>query len=207
MINHTTSPWVGIERWSPHLFLLAGVFLIIGALMSGFAFVDQSQLFDDWISLSLEFGRVAALVGTAGLSVKLMRQNTRLGKLSRGVASLAIVSTSVLIVWAMLNAAGLLSDPIPILGVGTYVLSVSTFLLYGVLIIRTRSHTRLVGALLIANVAALLVVFFGRLVLPLGLLAAAIPSFQALVYFGIGHRLRIDHASTRQTAPVSDTSP
>ncbi|MEF8813534.1 MAG: hypothetical protein V5A55_06915 [Halovenus sp.] len=174
--------------------------------MSGVALLIEGRQFNNWVGLTLEFGRLAALLGTAGLSVQISRQNKRLGQLSRGVAVLAAVFTGGLITAATLTAAGFLSSSPLIVGLSTYVLSVTTFLLYGVVIIRTGSYSTFVGALLLVNVAALLVVFFGRLALPLGLLAAVIPGFQFLLYSVVGYRLRIDHSSTRQTAPVSDTT-
>lgn len=207
MLSYYTPRWVAIERWSPWLFLLAGLFLFIGASTSGVALLIEGRKFDNWVGLTLEFGRLAALLGTAGLSVRISRQHTRLGQLSRGVAVLAAVFTGGLIASAILTAVGFLSSSPPTVGLGTYVLSVTAFLLYGVVIIRTGSYPTSIGALLLVNVTALLIVFFGRLVLPLGLVATVVPGSQFLLYSAVGYRLRIEHASTRQPAPVSDTTP
>lgn len=206
MSNYYTPHWVAIERWSPSLFLIAGLFLFIGASTSGVALLMEARQFDNWLGITLEFGRLAALLGTAGLSVQIGRQHKRLGQLSRGVAVLAAVFTVGLIASAILTAAGILSSSSPALGLSTYVLSVTAFLLYGVVIIRTGSYPTTIGALLLVNVAALMTVFFGRLILPMGLLAAVIPSIQFLLYSVLGYRLRIEQASTRQPAPVTETT-
>ena len=199
--------WDSIERWSPRLFLLAGMFLVIAAVMSGMAFLGHGQLFDDWLVLPLELGRLAALIGTLGLSVQLGSHDTSLGKLGRGVAMLAIGLTVALTASALLTTTGLLSVSSPALGIAAFVLSVSTFLLYGLGILRTRSHPTLVGRLLVINAAALLVVFFGRILLPLGLLATAVPGAQALLYVTISHSLRCQNLPTQQSTTTPDTTP
>lgn len=198
--------WDSIERWSPRLFLLAGTFLVIAAVMSGMAFLGHGQLFDDWLILPLELGRLAALTGTFGLSVQLGRHNTGLGKLGGAVAMLAIGLVVALTASALLTTTGLLSVSTPALGVAAFVLSVGTFLLYGFGILRTRSHRTLVGRLLVVNAVALLVVFFGRVLLPLGLLSTVVPGAQALVYVTIGHALRSQHLPTQQSTATPDTT-
>lgn len=199
--------WDSVERWSPLLFLLAGMFLVIAAVMSGMAFLGHGQLFDDWLILPLELGRLAALTGTLGLSVQLARHSPGLGKLGGAVTVLAIGLVGALTASALLTTTGLLSVSMPALGVAAFVLSAGTFLLYGFGILRTRSHPTLVGRLLVVNAAALLVVFFGRILLPLGLLATVVPGAQALVYVTISHSLRSQNLPAQQSTASPDTTP
>jgi len=60
---------------------------------------------------------------------------------------------------------------------------------------------------LLANVGALLVVFFGRLFVPLGLVATVMPAIQVLLYLSVGYTLRAQSVTSRQTAPAAETTP
>lgn len=203
----TKRQWNKLEQWSPQLFVLAAVFLLVGAVSSGFAFLSDGYAFNDWLAIVSEFGRLAALLGTAGLSVQVVNRNAQLGNLGRAVASLAVVFVTVLIAMATLDAAGVLADPILIIGLIAYVLSVSTFLVVGIGVVRTGAHSRRIGALLLVNVVALLVVFFGRFVLPLNLVATVILGIQVLLYLSVGYNLWGRRVTTQQTAPTTDTTP
>lgn len=203
----TKHQWNKLEQRSPRLFIAAAVFLLVGAANSGLAFLIDGYTFSGWLGIVLELGRLAALLGTAGLSVQVVNRNARLGNLTRAVASLAVVFVTVLIALATLTVAGVLADPIGIVGLAAYVLSVSTFLGVGVGIIRTGAHPRWVGGLLLVNVVALLVVFFGQLFVPLGLVATVVPGTQVLLYVSVGYTLRGRSVRTRQTAPAADTTP
>jgi hypothetical protein len=196
-----------LEQWSPWLFAFAAVFLLIGAAHNGLAFLKSGYAFNNWLGLVLEFGRLTALLGAAGLSVKIARQNTWVGNVGRLVASLAVVFVTTLISMATLKAGGVLADPIGVIGLGAYVLSVSTFLVVGIGIVRTNAYSRLIGGLLLANVGALLVVFFGRLFVPLGLVATVMPGIQVLLYLSVGYTLRAQSVTSRQTAPAAETTP
>lgn len=202
---YSDTVWATLEEWCPRLFILAGVFLLVGAANNGLAFMTDGHPFDEWLGIVLELGRLAALLGTAGVSIEVVRRNSWVGNLSRAVASLAVVSITVLIALASLDVAGVLADPIAIVGLVAYVLSVSTFLVVGVGVIQTDAHSRRIGGLLLVNVVALLTVFFGRLFVPLGLVATVVPVCQSILYLGIGHNLRNLSVTTRQTTSAMDT--
>lgn len=187
--------------------MLAAVFLVIGAANSGLAFLFDSYSFNGWLGIVLELGRLAALLGTVGLSVQLIERNERLGALTRAVASLAVVFVTLLIAMATLLVAGVLAEPIGVIGLLAYALSVSAFLFVGAAVVWTGAYPRLVGGLLLVNVAALLVVFFGRLFVPLELLATVIPGSQVLLYLGVGYTLRGWSVTTHWTAPATESTP
>lgn len=199
--------WNRLADWSPWLFVLAALFLTVGAANSGLAYLLEGYAFDRWYGVVLELGRLAALLGTAGIAVEVADLNARLGKLGRGVSSLAVVAVSFLVALATLEIAGILADPIGLIGLLAYVLSVSAFLVVGVGVLVAGGHSRALGALLLCTVAALVVVFFGRLFVPLNLLAAIVPGLQVLLYLGIGYELRAGSSAATRTASVSSATP
>ena len=199
--------WKHLEGWSPRLFILAAVFLLVGAANSGLAFFVDSYTFNEWLGVVLELGRLAALLGTAGLSVGVVNRSVRLGYLTRAVASLAVVFVTALTAMATLTVAGILADPIGIVGLFAYVLSVSAFLVVGVGVVRTGAYSRRIGGLLLVNVVTLLIVFFGRSVVPLGLVATVVPGIQLLLYLSVGYTLRGWSVTAQVAAPTTDTSP
>ena len=202
---YSDTVWATLEEWCPRLFILAGVFLLVSAANNGLAFMTDGHPFDEWLGIVLELGRLAALLGTAGVSIEVVRRNSWVGNLNRAVASLAVVSITVLIALASLDVAGVLADPIGIVGLVAYVLSVSAFFVVGIGVIQTDAHSRRIGGLLLVNVVALLTVFFGRLFVPLGLVATVVPVCQSILYLGIGHNLRNLSVTTRQTTSAMDT--
>lgn len=198
--------WAELERWSPWLFVWAALFLLIGATNSGLAFFVEGFTFSKPAGLILELGRLAALLGTAGLTVGLMTRNDRLGLLTRVIASLAVLFVALLIALVLLTVAGVVADP-SIVGLPAYVLSVSAFLVAGIVIIWTGAYATLIGGLLLVNVAALLVVFFGRLFVPLNLVATIGPGLQVGLYLSIGYILRERVVASQQPAPVTNPTP
>ncbi len=186
--------------------MLASVFLLAGATNSGLAFLSDTYVFNEWLGIVLELGRLTALLGAVGLSVKVINRNARLGALHRAIGSLAVVFVGWLIGLASLEVAGVLADPIGIIGLFAYVLSVSTFLVAGVGVSFTGAYSRLVGSLLLVNVIALLVVFFGRLFVPLNLVATVVPGIQSLLYLSVGYTLRDWIVTTQQSVAATDTT-
>ena len=52
MGSATRQRWSAIEEWSPRLFVVAGVSLVVGAANSGVAFVSESYAFGEWLAAS-----------------------------------------------------------------------------------------------------------------------------------------------------------
>lgn len=189
------------------MFVLAAIFLFVGTVNRGLTFLIDGYTFNEWHGIVLELGRLAALLGTAGLSIEVVQRNTRWGNLNLAVSSLAVVFVTILIALATMKAAGVLAESIDIVGIVAYILSVSTFLTVGIGIVQTGAHSRRIGGLLLVNVFALLVVFFGRLFVPQGLVATVVPGIQILLYLSVGYTLRDQRLRAPWTAPVTDTSP
>lgn len=186
-----------IEDWSPNLFLIAGMFLLITALNRGIAFLFEGYAFNDWIGLAALLGRLAVLLGIVGLSVQVTNRNSRLGKLTLGAAILAAAFTTGLLTLAVLENAGFTTDIIAVFGLGTFLLSVIAFLVVGMTIIRTDAYSRPVGYLLLVGAIALLVVFFGQLVVPEDIVGTVIEAVLFLLYVGLGYLL------ITQSAPIN----
>lgn len=179
-----------LEPWSSILFLLAGVFLLIAAANKGLAFVIDTYTFSDLIGLSVVFGRLAALLGTLGLSVQLVNQTPQLGKRSRQVAILAIIFGVGLLVMVILDIAGFSSMIIAVFGLGTFLLSVVTFAMFGVAILRTQTYPNSIGILLVISAIALLVVFVGQQLITEEVIGTVIEALLFVLYVTIGVLLR-----------------
>lgn len=203
----STRRWETLEGYSPQLFVLAAAFLLFGAANSGLAFVFESYAFDAWGAIVLELGRLAALLGTAGLTVEVTAREGRLGRVARAVTALAVGFVTLLTAWAVLSTVGVAGDPIAAVGLPAWVLSVGGFLLVGAAVVRTEAYARRVGWLLLVNVVALFVVFFGRLVVPLELLATVIPAVQVLLYGSVGYTLDVGVVTAPESTPASDPTP
>ena len=133
-----------------------------------------------------------------------MNRSVRLGYLTRAVASLAVVFVTALTAMATLTVAGVLAEPIGIVGLFACVLSVSAFLVVGVGVVRTGAYSRRIGGLLLVNVVALLIVFFGRTVVPLGLVATVVPTLVVLLYLGVAYDLRALGVGVGQPTTTTD---
>lgn len=202
-----TIPWDSLEQRSSDLFFLASVILLVAAIHRGSAFVLDGFAFNYWLGLTSVLGRLAALLGVAGLSVQIATRNARLGNVGRAVVSLAVVFAVGLLALGILENAGFSTPVIAVFGLGTFLLSVIAFLCFGLAVVRTGAYSTLVGSLLLAAAVALLVVFFGQQALPEHLIGAVIEGVLFGLYLGIGYRLRTERAPGRQADPAADATP
>lgn len=194
-----------LAPWSSTLFLLAGVLLLIAAANRGLAVVSDTYAFHDWIGLAVVLGRLAALVGTLGLSVRLVARTSKLGKRSRQVAVLAVVFAAGLLVMAILENAGFSSTFIAVFGLGTFLLSFLTFTVFGVTILRSQAYANAIGGLLLAVAGALLVVFFGQQLVAEEVIGTVVEALLFVLYVAIGLLLRTQPARD-EAPPAADAS-
>lgn len=161
-IGDTNTLWETIETWSVLLFLVGGVLELLFAGINGVAYLTDVFTYQPWIGLIVLLGRLAFLVGIAGLSVRVATRNPRLGRWGRVVVLLAIGFTSGLVILAALDDFGLFTSPIiAIFGLGSVVSTVVTFALFGVAILRTDAFSPLIGGLLVAAAITLVALFIG----------------------------------------------
>lgn len=181
-----------LEDWSPELFLLAGGILVIASSNYAVTYLVDSITFNSWIGLTVLLGRLASLLAVAGLTVRIVKRSPRLGKLSQGVVTLAIIFTTGLLLTAILSNVGVSNPLAPIFGFGTIMLSILTYLLFGIVILRTGAFSKLIGFLLLGATVGLLWGFFGQILLPqrlLGVIGTGAEGVLFVTHFGIGYWL------------------
>lgn len=206
MVDVSAGRWRSLEQWSPNLFLLGGVFLLIAAANRGIAFLLESYAFNDWVGLAVVLGRGAVLLGILGLSVRITESNPRSGKWTLRVATLAIVFATGLLVLAILDNTGFTTEIIAVFGLGTFLLSLIAFIVAGVSIVRTGAYSKLIGYLLLVSAVALLVVFFGQMLVTEEIIGTVIEATLFLLYLGIGYLLRTQSSPATRTATTDSAT-
>ena len=94
-----------------------------------------------------------------------------------------------------------------LVGLGTFLLSVGTYSLSGIAIIRTEAYPVLIGKLLLAAAVSLLAVFFGMVFLPINWIGVIIEAMLFLLYLGVGYSIRTGDGIAVGTESASDTIP
>lgn len=208
MLFHSAQWWKTLERWSVGLFLLGSAIDLIFAAINGVVFLTDGFTYQPWISLTVLVGRLAILLGIAGLSVQIMNRNPRLGKWSRVVVSLAVGFTSGLFVLAALQDFGLFKTPvIAVFGLGSVITTVLTFALFGVAVLRTEAFSASIGVLLVAASVTLVGLFVGLeiLALPTRLAGAVGEGVFFVIFLSIWHALRAGSTPTDRPEPTRDS--
>lgn len=205
MAGSSTTLWESLEEWSPRLFLLGGILILIFALHNGQVFLTDAT-FNNWIYPTVLLGRLAVFLGIAGLSVRVANRSPRFGKPGRVVVAVAVVSTIGLLMLGILDQIGVSTPIIAVFGIGTVVLTVITYALFGVAIIRTGAFSTLIGGLLLAAIVPILAVLFGRIALPVRLLGAISESALFVIFVVIGYVLRTEFAPTDRAEPSGNTT-
>ena len=198
-----------LERWSPHLFSLGAVLELVFALNNGLAFLLDGFSFVDWLYPTVLLGRAAVLLGIAGLSVRVTDRSPRIGKWSRIVLAVAFVFTLGLLSLSLLEIAGVTimwNSPIfAVLGLGTVALTVITFALFGVLILRSGAFSTATGGLLLAAAVTVVGVFVGLNVLPSRLVGGVGEGVLFVLFLATSLRLRTEFTITDRPEPASNT--
>lgn len=194
MASNDSGLWESLQTWMPHLFLVAGAFSLVAAANYGVAWLFDSISFNSWIGLTVLLARVASLLGVAGLSARILDRNYRVGKPSRVVVVLALLFAVALLTAAVLGNLGVEPPIMPVLGLGTVTLSLVTYSLFGVAILRTGAHATLVGVLLLGATVALLFGLFGRAALPIGVVGTIAELVLVVTHLAIGYRLLTETA-------------
>lgn len=200
-----TGRWASLERWSPRLFLVGAVFILVFALHNAQVFLTDAT-FEQWLYPTVLLGRIAVFLGIVGLSVEIVDRSPRLGRLGRALAILATISALGLLVLGILDQMGYGTDVIAVFGFGTVALTILTYALFGVAILRTGAYSTLVGALLLVAIVPILVVLFGRFVLPVRLLGAVSETALFAIFVVIGYSLRAEFGPTDHAEPTGDTT-
>jgi len=198
-----------LERWGPHLFSLGAVLELVFALNNGLAFLLDGFSFVDWLYPTVLLGRAAVLLGIAGLSVRVTDRSPRMGKWSRMILAVAFVFTLGLLSLSLLEIAGVTigwnTPIIAVFGLGTVALTVITFALFGVLILRSRAFSPATGGLLLAAAVTVVSVFVGLSVLPSRLVGGVGEGVLFVLFLVISYRLRTEFMMTDRPESASNT--
>lgn len=198
--------WSKLERWTPTLFLVGFALELLFALNHGAAYLVESVSFYDWIYPSVIVGRVAVLLGLAGLSVRLKDQIPRWATLGRVILGGAIVFSVGLIVMSILDALGISSPIIAVFGIGTVVLTILSFVFFGVAGIRTDAYPTVIGGLMLVSTLALLFVLLTSATLSTNVRGAVGEGLNSLVFLVIWYILRNQSMGGPTTDPSSEPS-
>jgi hypothetical protein len=205
-MTHRSGVLQTLEAWSPRLFFVGGVFEFVFATNNGLAFMIDGFSFIDWLYPTVLLGRAVALLGIAGLSVQIVNQTPRLGKWSQRVLAVAFFFTVGLLSLSVLTIAGITTPIIAVFGIGTVVLTFITYLLFGVVILRTGAFSTRVGSLLVAAAVTLLGTFVGLSFLPTRLVGGIGEGLLFLLFLATWYSLRADAVQTDSLKPESTPS-
>lgn len=197
--------WTSLERWSPRLFIVGGVFILVFALHNAQVYLTDAA-FEQWLYPTVLLGRIAVFLGIVGLSVEIVNRSPRLGRLGRALAILAAISAFGLLVLGILEQLGYGTDIIAVFGFGTVALTVLTYALFGVAILRTGAYSTVIGALLLVAIVPILAVMFGRIAFPIRLLGAVSEAALFAIFAVIGYALRAEFGPTERAEPTGDTT-
>ena len=197
--------WDSLEAWSPTLFLVGFTLELVFAANHGAAYLVDSVSFVDWVYPTVLVGRIAVLLGLAGLSVRIVNRNPRVGTLGRVVVSLAVVSTIGLLSFSILEIAGITTPVIAVFGLTTVALTILTFALFGVAIIHTGAFSVRVGSLMLVAALAVLSVLIGLRFLPTNVIGAVGEGVNAVVFLAMWFSLRAESNATARAEGASDT--
>jgi hypothetical protein len=196
-----------LERWSPTLFLTAGVLVVGHAMLLGVqAFTEMTTPPD----LFAPLGHLVALMGLFGLYPALVDRSPTLTRAAAAVAAVPAVGWLVVSAAQVSELAGVLSPPTGVLpGVVFPVVIVSTvltYVLFGVTSFRTGVRSRTVARRLLIPAG-----LFGGLIVSIAVVgASALVGFLftgglVVAYLAIGQSLRIETAPSDSETPADAT--
>lgn len=208
MARVTTPRWSTLERWSPTLFVVGGCLLVGHAAVLGMQAFSNLTVPPDVVGPA---GHLVALLGLLGLSPALVERAPGTARVAGVVTAVALVGWVLLAVTRLLAVAGLVSPRSEVLPGAVFgLVFVSTVLAYGLFgaaTLREGERSTLVGALVLAP-AALLVV-----ALVLSAVSAVSDAVGVVVAVGLaasvlalGRALRTRDEPVDRDVPASDVT-
>lgn len=144
------------------MFFVGFLLTVVFASVHGVAYLVEGFSFVDWLYPTVLLGRMAAFLGLAGLSVEVVSRYPRVGKLSRVVVSLALLFATGLVALSILQTVGVTTPVIAVFGLGTVLLTILAFALFGLVGLSTDSYSSVVGGLLLVATLAVVFVLVGQ---------------------------------------------
>lgn len=201
-------PWSTLERRGGRLFLLAGAILLVAAANYAVPFFLEGVEFNAWIGLTVLLGRLVSLLAVAGLVGRILARSRRLGLSCQVIVVAAVLFATGLLSTAILENLGYAPPLMAVFGLGTILLSIVTYTIFGVAILRTGAYSTLIGTLLLVATAALLFGFLSQMVLPerlIGLIGTVAEIGLVLANAGIGYQLWTERGRGGRAEPAAET--
>lgn len=208
MLPHTEPRWGSIEQWSPTLFLVGGCLLLGHAAVQGITvFTDLTPPPDVFVTT----GHLVALVGLIGLYPVLVDRTPRLARGAGAVAVVPLAGWLLMTITQFLTIAGIASSLIDTLpGAVIMLVPVATFLtyvLFGAATLRAGEGSRMVGILVLAPAALIVVLLAGSaLTEAAAIVGLVVGSGLAVSMLALGYRLRTWNHPTEHAVPTGEAS-
>jgi len=210
MVRVHASRWEALEHWSAALFLAAGVLFVGHAIVRA---IEAFTTMPPPVDVFGPTGYVAAILGLLGLYPSLADRFPRISRVAAISAAVTASAWALIAGWSFGEAAGILPPQTDVLpGIFFVVVILSTLLLYllfGVVSLRTNTHTRTLGVLLLAPVFVLVLLMVGAVLLSIASKAGPviIGSGLALIHGAIGGTLLTGRRKTGHVDPSADVTP
>lgn len=201
--------WDVLERWSPALFLAAGVLFVGHAAVRG---IEAFTTMPAPVDVFGPTGYVAAILGLYGVYPTLAAQTHRLPRLAALLAGLVAPGWALIAGWNFGAAAGLLPPQTDVLPGAFFVAVILTtlvvYLLFGIASLQAGGQTRPFGLLLLAPAGLFLLLLVGGSLLSLNAAVGGviIGAGQALAHGAIGGTLLTGRMETDHVDPASEVT-
>lgn len=156
-------------------------------------------------------GHLIAILGLFGLYPVLVDRTPTVARVAGAIAAVAFASWAVMVVTRFLEAAGVVSTVNDVLP-GAFLMlvfasTILTYILSGIAILRVDSDSRLVGLLVLAPGALILVALIGSTVANVtAIVGFVIGGGQALSMLGLGHILRTWESPAGGATPAGEVT-
>jgi len=207
MPNAGTSCWKPLARWSPTLFLAAGVFFVGHAAVRG---IEAFTAMPPPIDVFGPAGYVVAILGLLGVYPALADRSRRIARLAAGTAGVTAPAWLLIAGWNFGEAAGMLPPQTDVLPGAFFAVVVAAtlllYLLFGIASLRAGVHARSFGVLLLAPVALLALLIVGGVFLSIASETGGvvIGGGMTIIHGAIGGTLATGRMRTDRAEPSAD---
>lgn len=204
--------WRSLERTSPTLFLIAGGFFLINAVLIVGGITTGSERMTTLLGETFNAaGWALALVGLLGLYPGVNEQNRWLSRIGAICATIGVVVFTVLsglsLAFYVRIIEGSIQTLVPLILPGVFLGGVFSFLLFGIASLRTDVYPRTTGILLLLPpLIVVLNIIGGATGLGSQYFLLGIVSGLLVVMSVIGFRLRSSSSSTHRTESTPEST-
>lgn len=194
MAGFSAAQWSALEEWSPTIYLVAGLVLVVYVSLLGYqAFVDPSVNFhDNEAGIVGPVGFAIGFIGLLGLTPSLSAVRPRLAKVGSVLAAIAVIGWTVIALSGIASQAGV-EPPTAIQALGFLGMlgMIFGYAVFGIGMLRTNTGPRRLGTLLLAPPVLFVLLAIGNAVTGgTAVGAVLISSGLCLTHLGLGVILR-----------------